>query len=54
MNQSIQQGPLKKQIPLKALVEIVGGELKIFPIAQNDEDEQEILTALRFFREGDR
>jgi hypothetical protein len=33
-----------------ALVEIVGGELKIYPIASNDAEERIILDALRFLR----
>ena len=39
------------KMPLRAIVEIQGGELKIFPIADNDADEKIILDALRFVRE---
>jgi hypothetical protein len=39
------------QPPLRAIVEIVGGQLKIFPIANTDGEEQQILDALRFVRE---
>jgi hypothetical protein len=35
-------------MPLRAIVEIVDGELKVFPIADSDADEQTILDALRF------
>jgi len=38
-------------MPLRAIVEIIGGELKIYPIAENDADEKIILDALRFMRE---
>jgi len=38
-------------IPLRALIEIDGGELRIYPIADNDTDENRILDALRFVRE---
>jgi hypothetical protein len=37
---------------LRAVVEIVDGELKIFPVTDNDADEKRILDALRFIREG--
>jgi hypothetical protein len=37
--------------PIRAMVEIVEGELKFYPIADSDEDERRILDALRFFRE---
>jgi hypothetical protein len=36
---------------LRAIVEIVGGELRIFPIADSDADEKTFLDALRFVRE---
>ena len=39
-------------MPLRAIVEIQGGELKIFPVADSDADEQVILRALRSVREG--
>jgi len=38
-------------MPLRAIVEILGGELKIYPIANSDADEKTILDALRFVRE---
>ena len=37
--------------PLRALVEIIAGELKVYPIAESDLDEQRIIDALRFVRE---
>jgi len=40
-----------RAIPLRAIVEIHGGELVVYPIADNDRDEKEILDALRFIRE---
>lgn len=36
---------------LRAMIEIIDGELKIFPIADSDEQAKEIVDALRFFRE---
>lgn len=38
-------------MPLRAIVEIIGGELKIYPLAGNDAEEHQILDALRFIRE---
>jgi hypothetical protein len=38
-------------MPLRAIVEISGGELKVYPIAESDLDEQRIIDALRFVRE---
>ena len=46
------ESQVRKTAPLRALVEITGGELKIFPIADSDGDEQLILDALRFVRDG--
>jgi len=37
---------------LRAFVEIVDGQVMIFPIADSDEDERRIRDALRFLREG--
>jgi hypothetical protein len=34
---------------LKAIVEIIAGEVMIFPIADSDTDRQEILDALRIY-----
>jgi hypothetical protein len=42
---------LTSAIPLRAIIEIVNGELRILPIAESDADEQQILYALRFLRE---
>jgi hypothetical protein len=42
------QAPAK---PLRAIVEIIDGELKVYPIADSDKEEREILDALRFLRE---
>jgi len=36
---------------LRAVVEIDGGELRVYPIADSDADEQRILDALRFVRD---
>jgi hypothetical protein len=38
-------------MPLRAIVEILGGELKVYPIADSDADEKIILDVLRFVRE---
>ena len=38
-------------MPLRAIVELIGGELKVYPIAKSDLDEQRIIDALRFVRE---
>lgn len=43
--------PPKRQAPLRALIEIDGGELKIYPIANSEADELAIVDALRFVRE---
>lgn len=32
---------------LRAIVELIGGELKIYPLADSDADEKRILDALR-------
>ena len=37
--------------PLRAIVEIVGSDVRVFPIAASDADEKTILHALRFVRE---
>jgi hypothetical protein len=34
--------------PLRAIVEIRGGEILVYPLADNDADENRILDALRF------
>ncbi len=41
---------------LRAMVEIIDGRLKIFPVASSDVEASQILDALRFFGEdvGDR
>jgi len=39
--------------PLRALIEITGGELRVYPVADNDGDERRILDALRFIAETD-
>jgi hypothetical protein len=40
-----------RPMPLRAIVEIIDGELKIYPISDSDADEKTILDALRFVRE---
>jgi hypothetical protein len=35
--------------PLRAIVEIVGGEVFIFPVADSDVDRETILDALRIY-----
>jgi hypothetical protein len=35
-------------MPLRAIVEILGGELKSYPVGDSDGDERRILEALRF------
>jgi hypothetical protein len=37
------------QKPLRAIVEIVGGEVFIFPVADSDVDRETILDALRIY-----
>ncbi len=37
--------------PIRAIVELIDGELKIFPISDCEADEQAILDALCFVRE---
>lgn len=36
---------------LRAIVELDGADLKVYPIVENDADEHRILDALRFYRE---
>lgn len=36
---------------LRAFIKIIDGELAVYPIADSDEEEREILDALRFLRE---
>lgn len=38
--------------PLRAVIEIIGGQLTVYPIAQTDTDERKILDAVRFLAEG--
>jgi len=45
------EGRERSQSRLRAIVEILDGELLIFPIADTDEHRREILDALRFLRE---
>ena len=40
--------PAETQAPLRAIVEIIDGELLIFPIADCDGGEKHILQTLRF------
>ena len=42
-------GETGSQIPLRAIVEIYGGELVIFPLADSDIERETILDALRNF-----
>jgi len=42
---------VRSQRPLRAVVEIVDGELRIFPVAGTDADERRILDALKFVRQ---
>ncbi len=39
---------VKSQLPLRAIVEIIGGELNIYPVTGTDAEEKRILDALRF------
>jgi hypothetical protein len=39
------------QRPLRAIIEIVDGKLRIYPDVDNDTDERRVLDALRFVRE---
>jgi hypothetical protein len=42
---------IASQRRLRAMIEIIDGELKVYPIADTDEDERLIFDALRFARE---
>lgn len=45
--------PIQRKIQpttLRAMIEIIAGELKIYPVAESDADEKLILDALRFLR----
>jgi hypothetical protein len=44
---SIPQVAEKQPPPLRAIAEIRGGELCIYPLCDNDLDEQQVLAALR-------
>lgn len=35
-------------VPLRAIIEIIGGELTVYPVGNSDADEKVILDALRF------
>lgn len=48
--ESVSNGQPSQQ-RLRAVVEIIRGELKIYPIADSDADEKRILDALRLVRE---
>lgn len=41
-----------KQTRLRAMIEIIDGELKVYPVADSDSDEKLILDGLRLIREG--
>jgi len=41
----------QSQKPLRAIIEIRGAELVVYPIADSDAEERTILDALRFVRE---
>jgi hypothetical protein len=41
----------RSQQRLRAFVEIIDGELRVYPIAETDDDERRILDALRFIVE---
>ena len=45
---SILPGIGERRQALRAIIELVDGEIKIFPIARSDADEKTILDALRF------
>jgi hypothetical protein len=47
------QATRSQQPPLRAVVELIDGELKIFPIAETDEQAKKILDALRFVGKDD-
>lgn len=52
--QSTPKFPLRHNRRLRAIVEIDGAELRVFPIATSDGEEREILDALRFIRDEQR
>jgi hypothetical protein len=39
---------------LRAIVELIAGELRVYPLCQTDQDEKIILDALRFLCEDER
>ena len=52
MSNSVADAPvLSQRRPLRALIEIIGGELHVYPVASTDDDEKLIWDALRFVRE---
>lgn len=42
------------QTRLRAMIEIIDGEIKVYPIANSDSDEKLILDRIRVIREDDR
>jgi len=42
----------KSQTPLRAIIEVIDGELVIFPIAESDVERAAILDALTFIPKG--
>ena len=49
--ESLSQDLPTRQQRLRAIVEIIDGELCVYPIAETDADERHILDALRFAAE---
>ena len=43
--------PVKEQPRIRAVVELIDDQLKIFPVCDTEDDEQAIMEALRFVRE---
>jgi hypothetical protein len=51
MQTNIFDGPKSQTTRLRAIVEVIGSEFFVYPIADSDADERQILDALRFIRE---
>jgi hypothetical protein len=44
--------PVPSRHPLRAIVEIIDGELSVLTVAENDDEERQILDAFRFAVKG--
>jgi len=50
--ETVNNPPKESQRRLRAMIEIIDSEMRIFPVASSDLEATEILDAFRFMREG--